>query len=215
MDCSFPAVAFWSHFVVDWYEYTDMTIAEHHGTGCWAGVFDTRLVKSSVHKFAWIIAGVFYGVYCCMAQANGCGGAAVSQHLIWPVCEAHHACLSVCKLACEFNITVTLLMAFSWCGQSWRTHLLWPVHPRAISNIKGIYVPYDALCCNLYHGWPLWYRHCSAFYIMVGRFDTPMQWDIVMIMLLGHHNIQCVTVCQSPSSWYNVYCVFTKFGVNK
>ena len=139
--------------------------------------------------------------YCWCMAGNGCGGAAVWRHLIWPVCEAHQACLSVCKLACEFNITVMLLMAFSWCGQTWHTHLLWPVHQRAISNIKGIIC---SLWCNrrycvafLYHGQLLWYRHCSALYIMVGRFDTPTQWDIIMIMLLGHHNIQCVIVCQS------------------
>ena len=116
-----------------------------------------------------------------MAQANGCGGAAVSQHLIWPVCEAHQACLSVCKLACEFNISVMHLVAFSWCWQSWHTCLLWPVHPRAISNIKGIYVPYDvivgivlhfiswaaaliqALLCVLYHGRPFWYTHAMGY----------------------------------------------------
>ena len=95
---------------------------------------------------AWIIAGVFYGVYFCLWH-KWTDVEVLECHSTWS-----DQCVKPIRLACEFNITVML---------SWRMRLLWPVHPRAISNIKGIYVPYDALCCILYNGRQLWYRHCT------------------------------------------------------
>ena len=69
---------------------------------------------------------------------NGCRGAAASRH---SMCKAHQACLSVCKLACDFNIVVTLLVALVGVGKV-GTRVYCDLYTQRLYQTSKEYKPY-------------------------------------------------------------------------
>ena len=115
--------------------YTDMRVLRHHRTGHLSMCIWYQACKEfSAVSFA-CITGILWGFSCCLAQASRRGGVKCDRP--WSdQCVKHTR--FICKYACVFTNAVMLLMTLVCVGKL-GTCLLWPVHPSAISNIKGIY----------------------------------------------------------------------------
>ena len=99
MECSFRAVVFWSHFVVDWHEKVDTRVLERHSPGHW-----TCIWYRACYKFSAVSLHILQCACCCLKRVQKCWSI---WHSIWD--QPYKLTRLICKFASLFTTLVVLV----------------------------------------------------------------------------------------------------------